>query len=82
VGGGMFKIVKDTGREGKYKVQYNLPTDLLNPLYVICNLEWEDVSNYLRHLEMDKEDLTWVYDLVRLSNKQVTIPEKGDWSVL
>jgi hypothetical protein len=78
----MYKIHQDDGRPGRFRLRYFMQNNLIDPLYTIENLGWEDVSRFVKQTEIDKNELTWAYDMVRLMNKQVSITDTGNWSIL
>ena len=78
----MYKILKDSERIGKYTVKYFMDNDSTKILYEMLNLTWEDVSKLVKNTVQDRTDLVWMYDLIRLSNKQVNLNDSGKWSVL
>ena len=78
----MFKIHQDDQRPGRFRLHYVMVDNLLDPLYTVENLTWEDVERFTKSTKIDNNDLTWIHDLVRLMNKQVTLTDLGNWSVL
>lgn len=78
----MYKITKDDQHEEKFRLSYHLPNNLLDPLYTIENLVWEDTERFIKNIVKDQDDLRWIHDLINLLDRQVNLKDTGDWSVL
>ncbi len=78
----MYKLRKDDNAPERFSLQYFLVPNLLEPLYTAENLTWEDVERFIKSTATDLNDYTWIHDLIRLMDKQVSIEDTGNWSVL
>lgn len=78
----MYKIRKDDNSPDKFRLQYYMANNFLDPLYTIENLSWEDTERFIKGTTVDHNDLLWIHDLVRLLDKQVSLTDSGDWSIL
>lgn len=78
----MYKIYKDDSRRDRFGLKYFMDTNLVEPLYTMENLTWSDVQKHIKTIVHDHNDLTWMYDVVRLSNKQINLTDNGKWSIL
>ncbi len=78
----MYKLHKDDTNEGRFRLQYFMPVNLLDPLYTVENMTWEDTERFIKNTTVDRDDLSWIHDLIRILDKQVSLTDTGNWSVL
>jgi hypothetical protein len=76
----MFKIIPDLRRPGKFKMTYYPFSDVKEFLYEMENLEWDSIRDHIKDTLKDSEDLYWIHDIMRLSNKSVALLDSGDWT--
>ncbi len=78
----MYKITKDLVNQGMFYVSYFLVDNMNTPLYSIENCNWSQVMEFVKHTQIDSNDSTWMYDVIRLTDRRVLLNDLGNWSVL